>query len=141
MATQSTHGQTPATKPARSSQDNSAQAETKGFERPDEVRVFPKGKLELVNIGSIQVGRATFQSGWRWTECMRSLAGTDLCESRHMAYCMSGVMHVRTREGVEMDVHAGEAFVLSPGHDAWVIGSEPCVVVDFTGFREYAKPS
>lgn len=140
MANQSFHGHAPASRPTVQG-SKGEQDIAKGFDQPDEVRTFAKGKLELVNCGSVQVGRGTFEPGWRWTESVKAIAGTDLCEASHTGYCISGIMHIRMRDGREMDVHAGEAFTLSPGHDAWTIGTEPCVVVDFTGFRDYAKPS
>ena len=113
-------------------------AEWKNFETPDEVREFPLGRLELVTIGDTTVGRGTFQPGWHWAESVQPIAKTESCQAPHFQYQVSGVMRVRMDDGTEFDCKAGDVVMIPPGHDAWVVGNEPVVVVDFQGMSEYA---
>ena len=114
-------------------------AEAINFSKPDEVREFPKGRLELVKIGGVRVGRATLQPGWKWSESVKPIAKTHSCEAAHFQYQISGVMKVRMDDGSEFTTHPGDVSLLPPGHDAWVIGNDPVVVVDFQGMADYAK--
>ena len=113
--------------------------EVKAFDSPDEVRTFDKGKLELVDVNGRMVGRATFEPGWRWSESLKPMAKTKSCEAPHFQYHLSGTLHVKTDDGIERDVKAGEVSMLGKGHDAWVVGNEPVVVIDFQGMVDYAK--
>ena len=113
--------------------------EQKSFAKPDEVRNFPSGKLELVKIGGAAIGRATFQPGWRGSTSVKTIAKTKSCEAPHFQYHISGVLHARTDDGQEFDFRAGDVSLMPPGHDAWVVGNEPVVVVDFQGMVDYAK--
>jgi hypothetical protein len=115
------------------------QAELKNFEKPDEVREFPQGRLELIKIGGVTVGRATFEPGWRWASSVQPLAKTRSWEASHFQYHLSGVLMVRMDDGTEIECHPGDVSFLPSGHDAWVIGDEPAVVVDFQGMLNYAK--
>ena len=115
------------------------QAEVKSFDRPEEVREFPSGKLELIKIGGATVGRATFEPRWRWAESVQPLAKTKSCEAPHFQYHVSGVLRIRMDDGTEFDCKAGDVSLLPSGHDAWVIGDEPAVVVDFQGMIDYAR--
>ncbi len=115
-------------------------SETKNFERPDEVREFPKGRVELVKIGDMTIGRGTFQPGWRWSESVKPIAKTDSCEMSHLIHQLSGTMHIRMDDGTEFDCRAGDICVIPPGHDGWVLGNEPVVAVDFQGMEKYAQP-
>lgn len=115
--------------------------EVKSFGTPDEVRTFPKGKLELVHEGGMTVGRATLEPGWRWSESLQPLVGTRSCEAPHFQYHVSGTIKVVTDDGAEFECKAGDVSLLGKGHDAWVIGNEPAVVVDFQGMRDYARKS
>jgi hypothetical protein len=117
----------------------SAKPEQKSFDRPDEVRAFPKGKVELVKIGGVTIGRATLEPGWRWSTSVKSLAGTKSCEAPHFQYHVSGVLKIRMDNGTEFECRAGDVSLLPMGHDAWVIGEEPVVLVDFQGMEDYAK--
>ena len=114
-------------------------AEVKSLNVPDEVRTFPKGRLEVVKIGGASVGRATFQPGWRWSESVKPLANTKSCEAPHFQYHIAGVLRVRMDDGSEFDCKPGDISRLPTGHDAWVVGNEPVVVVDFQGMLDYAK--
>lgn len=114
-------------------------AERKNFVKPDEVREFAKGKVELVTIGGATVGRAVLEPGWRWATSVQPLAKTKSCEAAHFQYHVSGVLRVRMDDGTEFDCKPGDVSLLPPGHDAWVVGDEPAVVVDFQGMIDYAK--
>ena len=114
-------------------------AELKGFDKPDEVREFPSGRLELITVGGATVGRAIFEPGWKWSESLQPLIKTKSCEAPHFQYHVSGVLKVLMDDGVELECRPGEVSLLPSGHDAWVVGNEPAVVVDFQGMIDYAK--
>jgi len=114
-------------------------AELKSFGKPDDVRTFPKGRVELVNIGGATIGRAVFEPGWRWATSVQPIAKTKSCEAPHFQYHVSGVLRVKMDDGTELDCRPGDVSLLPSGHDAWVIGDEPAVVVDFQGMVDYAK--
>lgn len=111
----------------------------KSLNKPDETRTFPKGRLELVTLGGVTFGRATFQPGWKWTEVMRPIAKTDACQAPHTNYMISGRMHVKMDDGTEKEFGPGDVGIIPPGHEAWVVGKEPCVVLDFNGMTHYAE--
>ncbi len=114
-------------------------AERKYFRAPDEVRSFPKGKLELVNIGGGVVGKLTLEPGWRWSEHVKPIAKTEWCEAPHFQYHISGKLHVKMSDGEEFDAVPGDVTALPQGHDAWVVGNEPVVLVDWCGASNYAR--
>ena len=107
--------------------------------KPVEVRVFPRGKVELVTLGGATVGRATFLPGWRWSTSVKPIAKTASCEAPHFQYHLSGTLMVRMDDGTEIECKAGDVSMFTAGHDAWVVGNEPVVAVDFQGLRDYAK--
>ena len=113
----------------------------KSFDDPEEIRLFEedKGRLELVNLDAGPVGRAIFEPGWRWTEHVKPIAKTDSCEAAHLAYYVSGRMKVAMDDGEEVEYGPGDFAVIPPNHDAWTVGDEPCVVIDWQGFADYAK--
>ncbi|MGE5197638.1 MAG: cupin domain-containing protein [Deltaproteobacteria bacterium] len=113
----------------------------KSFDSPDEVRTFDKGRLEIVKIGKITIGRAIFKPGWKWSESIQPLVKTKSCEAPHFQYHVSGVIKVVMDDGTEKELRAGDVSLLPSGHDAWVVGDEPVVVVDFQGMTNYAKPA
>ena len=115
--------------------------EAKSFGVPDEVRKFDKGKLELVNIGGATIGRAVFEPGWRWSTSVKPIVNTKSCEAPHFQYHVSGTIKVLMDDGTEKEFKAGDVSLLPSGHDAWVVGNEPVVVVDFQGMVDYAKAS
>jgi hypothetical protein len=116
-------------------------ADVKNFGNPDEVRIFPKGKLELVTIGGAAIGRATLEPGWRWSTSVQPLVKTKSCEAPHFQYHISGTLKVVMDDGTELECRGGDVSMLPTGHDAWVVGSEPVVLVDFQGMVDYAKSS
>ncbi len=115
--------------------------ETKGFDKPDEVRTFDKGKVEIINVDGRTIGRAIFQPGWKWSESVKPLVKTKSCEAPHFQYHVSGTLRIKADDGTERDCRTGDVSLLGAGHDAWVIGSEPVVIVDFQGMVDYAKGS
>jgi len=115
-------------------------SEVKDFGHADEVREFPHGRLELIHIGGVVVGRATLEPGWRWSESVQPIAKTDNCEAAHFQYHVSGTIRVRMDDGTEFDCRPGDVSLVPPGHDAWVVGDEPVVMVDFQGMSTYAEP-
>ncbi|HEY3449237.1 MAG TPA: cupin domain-containing protein [Myxococcales bacterium] len=117
--------------------------EIKSFRSPDEHRPFNQGKgyLDVVRIGGQDVGLGVFQPGWRWSSHVKPIAGTDSCQSAHRGYVVSGRLHVVMNDGQQADLSAGDFALIQPGHDAWVVGDEPCVIFDFAGFSDYARPS
>jgi hypothetical protein len=113
--------------------------ERKDLRTPDEVRTFDKGRLELVNIGGGVVGRLVLEPGWRWSESVKPIAGTDWCEAPHFQYHATGRLRVIMQDGEEFEVGPGEITALPSGHDAYVVGNEPVVVIDFYGASNYAQ--
>lgn len=115
----------------------------KNLDSPEESRPFKDGmgKLDLVNLEAGAVGRATFEPGWRWSEHVKPMAGTDSCQAPHLGYYVSGRMKVVMDDGQEEEFGPGDFAIIPPGHDAWIVGDEPCVVVDWQGFADYAKPA
>jgi hypothetical protein len=117
-----------------------ADVEVKSFDSPDEVRPFEgKGKADVVNVGGRLVGRGTFEPGWRWSENVKPIAGTDSCKVSHLGYCISGRMKVFMDDGSEGECGPSDVVAIPPGHDAEVVGDEPCVFIDFGEFGDYAK--
>jgi hypothetical protein len=109
------------------------------FEKPDEVRHFPHGRVEIVTVGGAEIGRLVLEPGWRWSNDVKPIAGTDLCEAPHMQYHVSGRVHVVMADGTEFEAGPGDVTSLPQGHDAWVVGDEPVVVVDWYGASNYAR--
>ncbi|MDD5657505.1 MAG: cupin domain-containing protein [Elusimicrobia bacterium] len=115
-------------------------ARVRNFSEPDEVRRFEKGKVELLKIGGMTVGRATFEPGWKWSTCVKPLAGTKSCRSAHLGFVLSGTLMTRMDDGTTLRSETGDIFELPPGHDGWVEGDRPAVIIDFQGMEDYAKP-
>jgi len=113
--------------------------EKKSLEVPDEIREFPKGKVELVSIENVSFGKGTFQPGWKWSESVKPIVHTDSCQAPHTQFHLAGRLRVKMDDGTEMEYGPGDVGVIQPGHDAWVMGEEPVVVIDFTGFTHYAE--
>jgi quercetin dioxygenase-like cupin family protein len=114
--------------------------EAKSLYSPEETRPFAndKGHAAVVKLESGPVLKAVFQPGWRWSEHVKPIANTDSCQTRHLGYVLSGHMHVVMDDGSEGDARPGDVVSIAPGHDAWTVGDEPCVMVDFGGVEHYA---
>ena len=110
----------------------------KRFESPDEVRIFEKGRFELVKIGDRVFGRASYEPGWKWSEHVGPITGTPHCEVEHLGLVLSGRAMVSMKDGTEYEISAGDLFFVAPGHDSWVVGDEPYVSLHFLGANEYA---
>jgi hypothetical protein len=109
------------------------------FSSPAEVREFANGKMEVVSIGGSEVGRLVLEPGWRWSNDVKPIAGTDSCHAPHFQYHVSGRLAIRMDDGTELVAGPGDVTSLPSGHDAWVVGDEPAVVVDWYGASNYAK--
>ena len=118
----------------------SATSEHKTFTKPDETREFPCGRAEILNIGGGQVGRLVFQPGWRWSKDVKPLAKTASCEAPHFQFHVSGRLAIKMDDGTELIAGPGDVTALPSGHDAWVVGDEPVVVIDWFGASNYGKP-
>jgi hypothetical protein len=115
------------------------ETEHRNFAEPDETRTFENGHADLVKIGGAEIGRLVFEPGWRWSEHVKPIAGTELCEAPHFQYHVSGTLRIRMADGTEFDAGPGSITSLPSGHDAWVVGDEVVVLVDWYGASEYAK--
>lgn len=113
--------------------------ECKDFKHPDEVRTFEKGRVELLNIGGGVVGLLTLEPGWRWSEHVKPIVNTQWCEAPHFQYQLSGRLGIAMSDGTKLETVPGQVSCLPSGHDAWVIGTEPVVLVDWSGAMHYAK--
>lgn len=111
----------------------------KNLSNPDELRTPSKTKIEVVNFNNATIMRATFQPGWRWSECVKPVAGTNSCEVPHSLYVISGRLAVKMDDGKVTEIGPGEAAEIPPGHDSWVMGNEPFVAIDFAAGNAYAK--
>ena len=118
-----------------------AAVQKKRLDSPDETRPFGRGKVEIVNVGGVTVVRTHHEPGWKWTEDVKPLAKTDRCENQHVGYVVQGRLKVVGRDGSEGEINAGDAFVIPPGHDAWTVGNETVILVDFKGSPAGAKPN
>ena len=113
----------------------------KSLNEPEETRAFEEGmgKLDLVHLEAGGVGRAVFEPGWQWSKHVKPIAKTDSCQANHAGYVLSGRMKIVMDDGQESEFAAGDYMSVPPGHDAWVIGDEQCVVIDWAGYADYAK--
>ena len=113
--------------------------ELRSFGSAKEVRKFEKGRLELVQIGGATIGRAILEPGWRWSTCVKPLAKTKSCEAAHFQYHVSGTLKIAMDDGTEKECKKGDVSYIPAGHDGWVVGNEPVIIVDFQGMIDYAK--
>lgn len=111
----------------------------KRFEQPDEVRIFEKGKFELVHVGGMTVGRASYQPGWKWSVHVGAASGMKSCQVEHVGLVMSGRATAAMDDGRIIEMKAGDLFYIAPGHDSWVVSDEPYVSLHFMGAEDYAK--
>jgi hypothetical protein len=117
--------------------------EVKSFAAPDETRTPDKTKVDVVRMGGTTASRLSMQPGWKWSECIKPVVGGDRCQLHHVGVVVSGTLHVAHDDGTAQDIGAGDAYVIEPGHDAWVVGDEPVVGFEFDSrtAEEYAKGS
>jgi hypothetical protein len=115
----------------------------KSFDAADEVRSPDKTRLEVVDLGTAKAARMTAQPGWKWSECIKPVVGGDSCQARHVGAVVAGSLRIRHEDGTEQDVGAGDAYVIEPGHDAWVTSDVPFVAFEFesTTAGSYGKSS
>jgi quercetin dioxygenase-like cupin family protein len=113
--------------------------EHRSFAAPDETREFPHGRAEILWVGGAEIGRLVFEPGWRWSEHVQPVAGTASCEAPHFQYHLAGQLAIRMDDGDEFIARPGDITALPSGHDAWVVGNEPVVTVDWFGASNYAK--
>ena len=120
-----------------------AGVESKSLNSPDERRTPDKTRVEVVNLGATTVGRFRLEPGWRWSECIKPVVGGDSCHARHIGYVVSGSLQVEHEDGTSEELSPGDAYVIEPGHDAWVNSDEPWVALEFESksAAEYAKGS
>ncbi len=115
------------------------QAEHHRFGPADEVREFPNGRVEILKVGGADIGRLVFRPGWRWSTDVKPVAGTGSCTAPNFQYHVSGRLAIRIDDGTEFEAGPGDVTSLPSGHDAWVVGEEPVVVVDWFGASNYAR--
>ena len=111
----------------------------KRFEQPDEIMTFEKGRFEVVHVGGMTIGRASYEPGWRWSEHIGKARGEKLCMVEHVGIVVSGKSGLSMQDGTVREMMAGDVFYVAPGHDSWVIGDEPYVSLHLMGAEEYGK--
>lgn len=116
-----------------------ARLQRRRFSEADEVRNHPNGTVEVVSLDDRVIGRMTYQPGWRWSVDVKPIAGTQSCQFHHVGITISGRLRVEMSEGLELEIGPGEVFEIPPGHDAWVVGDEPVVVIDWFGASNYGR--
>jgi hypothetical protein len=112
--------------------------QAKSFAQAEETRSFDNGRVDLVEIAGNKVGQATLEPGWRWSQAVKPIVGTDSCQVAHVGYAISGHLHVVMDDGQELEIKGGDAYEISPGHDAWVEGNETFRGVEFESLASYA---
>lgn len=110
----------------------------KRFDKPDEVRAFEKGRFELIKIGGMTIGRATYEPGWKWSQHIAPVAGTSFCEVEHVGMVIAGKAACAMTDGRTYVMQPGDLFYIGPGHDSWVVGDQPYVSLHFLGAEKYA---
>ena len=116
-----------------------AGVEARDFASPDETRAPDKTRSDIVRMGGATVARLTLEPGWRWSECVKPVVGTESCQNRHVGVLTQGRLGVRHEDGSELEIGTGEAYVIEPGHDAWVVGPDSAIGYEFESAEEYAR--
>jgi class 3 adenylate cyclase len=118
-----------------------ARLQRRRFDESQDVRVTPRGRVEVVELDDRVVAKITWQPGWRWSVDVKPIAGTQYCQSHHVGLALQGQLRIQMADGIEIEFRAGDVLEIPPGHDAWVVGDEPVVTVDFEALRGFAKGS
>jgi class 3 adenylate cyclase len=118
-----------------------ARLQRKSLSAPDETRSFANGKLEIFELDDVVIGRTIIEPGWRWSKDLKEIAGTPSCQYHHLGVVLSGRLHVEMDDGLTLEIEANTAYEIPPGHDAWVVGDERWITLDFAGSRSYARPT
>lgn len=116
-----------------------AALQAKSHDSADEVRTPDKTRVEVVHLDGASIARLTFQPGWRWSECVKPVVGTDQCDLSHIGYAVAGSIRIRMDDGSEKTINAGDSYTIPPGHDAWVLGDAPFVGIEVMSADHYAK--
>lgn len=116
-----------------------ARLQRRQFDQSDDVRTISNGRIEVVELDDRVIGRMTYEPGWRWSVDVKPIAGTQTCQFHHVGVTTSGRLRVQMQDGLELEIGPGEVFEIPPGHDAWVVGDEPWVSIDFEAMRAYAR--
>jgi len=111
-----------------------------GLDLPDDTRRFDRGRADVLTVGGHTLTRYTLEPGWRWSQSVKPMVGTESCRVAHLQYCLSGRLHVMMDDGQECELGPGDVMAIQPGHDAWVVGSDDFAAIEFYGTGEYAKP-
>jgi len=119
---------------------NVTKFEAKSHAAPDEVRTPNKTRIEVVRLEGFTLGRFSFEPGWRWSECIKSVVKTDSCQNSHVGYALSGRLMVVGKDGSKLSISSGDSYTIPPGHDAWVEGNEPFICIEVMSAEHYAKP-
>jgi len=114
--------------------------QTKSQDTPDEIRTPDKSRVEVVHLDGFTIGRFTLEPGWRWSECIKPIVKTDLCQLSHVGFAVSGKITIRLKDGTEKTIGAGESYTIPPGHEAWVPGNRPFVGIELLSADQYARP-
>ena len=115
--------------------------EARSHDSPDETRSPDKTRIEVIRLEGYTIGRFNFEPGWRWSECVKPVVGTDSCQNSHVGYAVSGEITVKLDDGTEKRIRAGDSYTIPPGHDAWVEGGDPFVGIEVMSAEQYARPS
>lgn len=115
--------------------------EIKSHSAPDETRTPNKTRVEVVRLQGFTIGRFNFEPGWRWSECVKPVVGTESCQVSHVGYAVAGRLAIRLEDGTERTISAGDSYTIPPGHDAWVVGNEPFVGIEVMSADQYARPA
>ena len=114
--------------------------EVKSHDTPDETRTPNKTRVDIVRLEGFSLGRFTFEPGWRWSECIKPVVGTDSCQLSHVGYAVSGRATIHLDDGTQQTIRPGQSYTIPPGHDAWVEGHEPFVAIEVMSAEQFAKP-
>ena len=115
--------------------------ESRSHDSPDETRTPAKTRVEVVRLEGFTIGRFNFEPGWRWSECVKPVVGTDSCQNSHVGYAVTGRLDVQLDDGTRKTIQAGDSYTIPPGHDAWVEGDDGFVGIEVMSAEQYAKPT